>query len=68
MSKYEVTLLVSGTTSITVEAESEEEARDLAYREAYVSLCHQCSEELEVSDDYEVTDCRLLDDDEDEYE
>lgn len=49
MKKYGVTFIVYSSMTIEVEANSEEEACELAEKKAYEpSLCHQCSDELEV--------------------
>ena len=50
--QYEVTVLYDAAKSVTVEAESPDEAEDLAYDEAgsHVTLCHQCADEVEVGD------------------
>lgn len=53
--KYTVVLASSSTTVIDVEADTPEEARERACNEAYVSLCHQCSDSVEVGDDWEPT-------------
>ena len=51
MPKYRVTMLVDATVDVVVEAESEEEAKDKALINAYApTLCHQCSDDLEVGD------------------
>lgn len=49
MKKYNVAVQVYATMYMTVEADSEEEAREKAEQEAYEpSLCYQCSDEVEI--------------------
>ena len=52
MDKYEVTILIDACNGVTVEAESPEEAADLAYetKEASPNICHHCSSELNIGD------------------
>lgn len=46
--KYHVYAKVVGTKYIgDYEADSEEQAEEMAGKDAYVSLCHQCSSECE---------------------
>jgi hypothetical protein len=57
--RYRVVLVAGATTVVDVEAHSPEEAREEASQEAYVSLCHQCGDDVTVGDDWEpvqVTD------------
>ena len=54
MSEYSVMLEVFASTSVTVDADSVEEAMDLAALEASASICHHCSRKLNVSDVGEV--------------
>lgn len=49
LKKYSVAIKVNATMYVEVEADSEEEAREKAWSEAYEpSLCHQCSDEMEI--------------------
>lgn len=51
MNKYSVSIIFDASKCVEVNAESPEEALDLACDEAgYVSLCYQCSGEVEVGD------------------
>ena len=51
MSKYSVSVIFDACKCVDVEAESPEQAADMAYDEAgYVGLCHQCSGEVEMGD------------------
>lgn len=51
MPQYRVTFLVDASVSILVDAENEEQAKEKAWEEASSpTLCHQCSDELEVGD------------------
>ena len=54
MTKYYVTVIYSASKSVEVEAESPQEAANKAYEsdKAYVSLCHQCSHNIDVGDPY----------------
>jgi hypothetical protein len=52
MTKYTVVGIVSGSMSIKVEANSPEEAAENA--ELAPCLCHQCSDEVELGDVYEL--------------
>jgi hypothetical protein len=55
--KYFVTFEVYASTVIEVEANSENEARDIANEKCYCpTLCHQCSNDIEVSDIGEIVD------------
>ncbi len=49
MPKYRVWMTVAGSTSVVIEASSENEAIEIAndqYAETQVSICHQCSSEI----------------------
>lgn len=49
MAKYSVSIQVYATMYMKVEADSEEEAREKAEKEAYEpTLCWQCSDEVEI--------------------
>lgn len=50
MPKYRVTFLVDATCLVEVEADSVDEAVDLAYDLADTTLCHQCSDHVETGD------------------
>jgi hypothetical protein len=50
MTTYSVTVIFDCTQHFKVDAGSPEEAREEAYDRANASLCHQCSEELDVGD------------------
>lgn len=48
MPKYRVYGVVKATKYVgEYEAETEDDAKDLAWGDAYVSVCHQCSREIE---------------------
>lgn len=54
MPKFSVFGVVSATKYIgEYEAETKEEAEQMAWDDAYVSICHQCSSEVE---DPEITE------------
>lgn len=53
--KYNVTVIYDASVTVTVEADSPEEAKAKAMEEASsVSLCHQCSRHLDVGDAIEA--------------
>lgn len=61
MPKYNVTLVTSASTTVTVEADSPEQAREAAQEADLPTLCHQCtggyrsgSPELVLGDDWDV--------------
>jgi hypothetical protein len=60
--KYDVYLTTTASTSVQVEAESEDEARDKAYNAEMPSICAQCSgwgregKSLELGDEWTVSD------------
>lgn len=57
MKKYQVTFEVYATTSIEVRAESEAQAREKACKRICpVSVCHDCSDELNVGEVGEITE------------
>lgn len=59
MTEFRVFLVASASMTIDVTADSLDEAMDKAYNEAYVSLCHQCDDYVDFSDDWQpilVTD------------
>ena len=50
---FDVTLLFTGSTGITVKAVDIDEAVEMAHNKVgYPSLCHQCSDEIELGDYY----------------
>jgi hypothetical protein len=51
--KYSVTLLYDVSETVEVEADSVDEAIDLAYGNANASLCHQCANELDFGEAYD---------------
>ena len=54
MAKYDISARVVGSKYIgEFEADTKEEAIELAWKKAWVSLCHQCSSECE---DAEIED------------
>lgn len=58
MKKYFVRIPYFCTVMVEVEADSPAEAIDLAVSNAFPSLCHQCSDEIEMdamNDDAEIT-------------
>lgn len=66
MSKYLVSLPVSGMYSILVEAEDEDNAKEVAWETAHISLCHACSADLDIQfdEDFDV-EVDLIEDSED---
>jgi hypothetical protein len=52
MKRYTVTLIYDCTWSVEVEAETPEQAEDLAYNHEDLpgSLCHQCSNTFDLGD------------------
>ena len=56
MSKYRVTMIQTASTSVEVEADSVEDAREQALNtdEAMPILCHQCACEVELGDTYQT--------------
>lgn len=61
MTTYTVMGIVDATVYETVEADSPEEAAESAYASFSPSVCHQCSEDLEVTG--EVPWVQVLDED-----
>lgn len=56
LKKYRVNFLVDATTFVVVEAANEEHAKELAWEQVEnPCLCHQCSNDLDVGDAYEVS-------------
>jgi hypothetical protein len=58
MKKYRVRIPYFCTVLVEVEAENEEEAKDAAVSEVYPSLCHECSNTVEMdemNDDAEIS-------------
>lgn len=63
MPKYSVMLLVDASITFKVEAESAEQAAELAMAQApNPSVCHQCSDEVSVGEIIEVAEVLELDD------
>ena len=56
MSKYYVTFEGYAGTTVEVDADSEEQAREEACKLVGPSLCHQCASELDLGDIGEITD------------
>jgi len=55
--KWSVTVLVDASVTVEVEAETAEEARELALGKAETpGLCHYCSNSLDVGDPYRAMD------------
>lgn len=50
MAKYRVHFMTAASTSVEVEADSREEAVDVAFNEVHVSLCHQCAREVDLGE------------------
>ncbi len=56
MKTYYVTFEIFASTTVQVEADSEDEAREKACKKAGgVSLCHQCSRVVSIDDVGEIT-------------
>ena len=51
--KYQVYMTACASTSVEVEAENVEDAIEAAHDAVYVSLCHQCSGEVEIGDEWQ---------------
>jgi len=58
--KYWVTFEVYASQTVEVEASSEEQARERAYRKAGVSLCHECSRDIDIADIGEITNVEAV--------
>lgn len=59
MTEYVVHFATTASTSERVTADDPEEAVDKAWSEVYVSLCHQCGRECDLTGEWEpvaVTD------------
>lgn len=54
MATYRIFFITTASTSVEVEADSLEEAIELAYDELPRSLCHQCARTHEMSDEWDV--------------
>ncbi|MGZ3235773.1 MAG: hypothetical protein ACXU8A_00185 [Burkholderiaceae bacterium] len=53
--KYRVSMTVDATLTVEVEAENEEQAKELAWDIAEAPcLCHHCSDQVDVGDLMEV--------------
>jgi hypothetical protein len=54
MAKFTVTLIHSCSTTVEVDADSVEEAREKAYDSdsSIVTLCYHCSSEVDIGDAY----------------
>lgn len=51
MPKYEVYAIFNASKYLgTVEADNADDAAEKLAEEAYVSICHQCSNEIEIGD------------------
>lgn len=53
MSTYTVCFVSTASTTVDVEADDPDEAIDKACQEVYVSICHQCNRNFELSGDWE---------------
>lgn len=53
--KWTVSLSGYASTTVEVEADTVEEAAELAEAEAHVSLCHHCARDVEVGDEWDAT-------------
>jgi len=55
--KFSVQFEIYASTSVTVEADNEEQAREIATKNAYAPcLCHQCADDLDIGDIGEITE------------
>ena len=62
MSKYTVILSVHASISVDVEADSEEQAKELALKKADCpTLCHYCADKIEIGDVDEALDAEIKD-------
>jgi hypothetical protein len=58
--KWHVCVLYDASVTVEVEADTEEEAKEKAMDQAGgISLCHQCSDEIELGDALEAKDAWL---------
>lgn len=48
--RYSVTYIVHAATTVDVMAGSLEEAKEIADRDVYAGVCHQCSDVIDVGD------------------
>lgn len=55
MSKYRVTFEIYASSTVEVEADSEEQAKQKASKKVWPTLCHECSDEVEISGIGELT-------------
>lgn len=53
MPRYVVPFVQTAATYIEVEADSKDEAVELAWQEVDASLCHHCSRRVELSGDWD---------------
>jgi cytochrome c5 len=53
--KYRVTFEVYASATVTVDADSEEQAREKAGKKVWPTLCHECSHEIDISGIGELT-------------
>ena len=60
--KYVVTIEVYATTRVEVEADSADQAETKAFKNAHVSVCHQCSHKLDIGDLGDVLEVEELED------
>ena len=59
MPKYYCTVIIDASVNIEIEADSPEEAADKAmeHDRSFVTLCHQCSRDLDTGDAIRVIVC-----------
>lgn len=50
MTTWHVCITYDASVVVEVEAETEEEAKEKAFDNAHVSLCHHCAHELDLGD------------------
>ena len=63
MSKYRVLVTLDASTSVVVEADSEEQAKELAMEEATgCSLCYHCSRQVSLGDPLDAIEVLPADD------
>lgn len=66
MGRWRVLVTIDATVSLVVEAETEDEAKELAMDDAQVTLCHQCAGTLIVNDPMEAVEALEITDEEDD--
>jgi len=50
MKQYSVAVFFSGHVTVKVDAKNEEEAQEIARRQAHFDVCHHCSSKIQFDD------------------